>query len=766
MTLHGSYDYRLVVVSVALAMLASYAALDLAGRVTAAHRRSQLAWLTSGALAMGLGIWAMHYVGMLAFSLPVPILYHYPTVLLSLLAAIAASAVALFTVSRERMGAASVIAGSLVMGSGIAAMHYIGMAAMRTPAMMEYHWRKVALSIVLAVAISLVALLLSFSIREERSAASWRKIISALIMGSAIPLMHYTGMWAVEFRGSGATPDQTNAVSISGLGAPTIAVMTLIVLAGAIVTSIFDRLLFQQKAIAVRAQESELYFRTLAEAVPEIIWTTDLEGLLDFFNSCWYRYTGLTAEQSRGAVWPSVVHPDDLPDCLEKWEHSLATGNPFEIEYRIRHTDGTYRWFLGRSRPIRDNQGKIIKWFGTCTDIEEQKHNQQILEEQIRLRTEELADANTKLQEEMWEKDNARRQLDEQNENILRELTERSQRATMLTKMGELLQTCVNREEVFSAALGFAPKIFSSSGGALALLDAGRTVAEVAGSWNECALPVTVFEPNACWALRTGHPHLVVAGDQTARCAHAAGVKHTFLCIPILAQGEAFGILHFQATDEAPTLADSELSLKTTFAAQVGLSVANIRLREALHTQSIRDPLTGLFNRRYLGEMLERETRRAARADYPLGILMLDIDHFKKFNDTYGHDAGDTVLRETASFLIKSVRAEDFVCRYGGEEFVIVLPMADGKGSQARAEHIRSKLRELVVLHQGQSVGVLTVSVGVAELRTHGTTPKELLEAADAALYAAKRGGRDRVVMAESPVTEAQAAAAVAKVGA
>lgn len=765
MMLRGSYDYRLVAVSVTLAVLASYAALDLAGRVTAAHRRSRPAWLISGAISMGLGIWAMHYVGMLAFSLPVPILYHYPTVVLSLLAAIVASAVALFTVSRERMGTASVIVGSLAMGSGIAAMHYIGMAAMRTTATMEYHWGLVTLSILLAIVISLVALLLAFRIREEKT-TSRRKVFSALLMGSAIPLMHYMGMWAVRFRASNVAPDQTHAVSISGLGAPTIAIMTFIVLTGAIVTSLLDRLLLEQRAVTASAQESEFYFRTLAEAVPEIIWTTDPKGVLDFFNSRWYRYTGLTPEESHGVVRPAVVHPDDLPDCTEKWEHSLATGDPFEIEYRLRHTDGTYRWFLGRSNPIRDDKGKIIKWFGTCTDIEEQKHNQQILEDQIRVRTEELADANTRLQEEMWEKDVARRQLDEQNANILRELTERSQRATMLAKMGELLQTCVNREEVFAAALGFAPKIFPSSRGALALLDAGRSVAEVAGYWNDCLLPVTVFEANACWALRTGHPHLVVAGDQTARCSHAAGVEHTFLCVPILAQGEAFGILHFQATDQSPTLADSELSLKTTFAAQVGLSVANIRLREALHTQSIRDALTGLYNRRYLGEMLERETRRAARADYSLGILMLDIDHFKKFNDTYGHDAGDTVLRETASFLTKSVRAEDFVCRYGGEEFVIVLPMADLKGSQARGEHIRSKLRELNVLHQGRSVGMLTVSIGVAELRTHGASPKELLEAADAALYSAKRGGRDRVVVAVNPLTTAEAAAAMAKVGA
>jgi len=765
MLLQGSFDYRLVAVSIALAMVASYAALDLAGRLTAAQSGHRALWLVGGATAMGLGIWAMHYVGMLAYTLPVPILYHLPTVVLSLLAAIAASAVALFTVSRKRMGVLSVITGSLIMGSGIAAMHYIGMAAMRVPAMMEYHWGLVTLSVGLAIGTSLVALLLVFRVRQEKK-TSRRKVISALVMGSAIPLMHYTGMWAVQFRAANIVPDATHAVSISELGAIAITIVTLVVLIGSIVTSLLDRLLVEQRAVTVSAQESELYFRTLAEAVPEIIWTTDPAGVPDFFNSCWYRYTGLTAEQSREGGWKAIVHPDDFPTRAERWERSLATGSPFEIEYRFRQADGVYRWFLGRANPVRDEKGTIIKWFGTCTDIEEQKHNQQILEGQITARTEELADANTRLQEEMWEKDVARRQLDERNENVLRELTERSQRATMLAKMGELLQTCVSKDEVFAAALGFAPKIFPTSRGALALLDAGRSVAEVAGSWQDCQLPVTVFEPSACWALRTGHPHLVIAGDNTARCAHAAGVKHSFLCVPILAQGEAFGILHFQATDAAPTLADSELSLKTTFAGQVGLSVANIRLREALHTQSIRDALTGLYNRRYLSEMLERETRRAARADHGLGILMLDLDHFKKFNDTYGHDAGDTVLRETAAFLTKSVRAEDFVCRYGGEEFVVVLPMADLKASRARAEHIRTKLRELTVLHQGQSVGILTVSVGVAELPVHGTSPKELLEAADAALYRAKREGRDRVIMAEAPLPAEAAAAVAAKVGA
>jgi diguanylate cyclase (GGDEF)-like protein len=256
------------------------------------------------------------------------------------------------------------------------------------------------------------------------------------------------------------------------------------------------------------------------------------------------------------------------------------------------------------------------------------------------------------------------------------------------------------------------------------------------------------FEATSCWALRTGHPHLVVAGDPTAPCAHAAGVKNTYLCVPILAQGETLGILHFQATDEAPHLEASQLSFKTTFAGQLGLSIANIRLREALRTQSVRDALTGLYNRRYLEEILEREVRRAARASQSLGVLMIDLDHFKNFNDTYGHDAGDAVLRETGASLTKGIRAEDFVCRFGGEEFVVILPTANLEAACARAESLRLKMKELTVLHQGKSMGMLTISVGVAVFPDHGSSPKELMAAADAALYEAKRNGRDQIAVA------------------
>jgi diguanylate cyclase (GGDEF)-like protein/PAS domain S-box-containing protein len=754
--LNGSYDYRLVALSVVLAMVASYAALDLAGRVTSAHGRVRAIWLGSGAAAMGLGIWAMHYVGMLALAMPISISYHLPTVLFSLLAAISASAVALFVVSQPKMSVWQAVTGSVFMGSGIAAMHYIGMAAMRCSAVIVYDGRIVALSIGLAVAISFVALRLAFGLRDEQR-TSRRKIVCALIMGSAIPLMHYTGMWAATFRPTRSLPDLNHAIGVSMLGIAGISAASLIVLGGAIASSFFDRFLANQRIDLKLAREHELYFRTLSEAVPEIMWTSDPDGTDDYFNRKWFDFTGMTLEQSRGAGWTAVVHPDDLPTCLEQWDNARLKGMPYTVEYRLRASDGVYRWFLCRGNPIRDTGGNIVKWFGTCTDIEDQKHSQQVLEEQILERTTQLADINAQLQTEMIERDYARNELDRQTEIMMKELEKRTERATMLAKMGELLQSCTSRDEVFAAALGYAPKIFPVARGAMALLNASRNLAEVIGSWADCQLPMKEFEPAECWALRTGHPHLVPAGDSTAPCAHAAGVKHMYLCVPILAQGETLGILHLQGTDDSPQLNASELSIKTTFAGQVGLSIANIKLREALRTQSVRDALTGLYNRRYLEEVLEREVRRASRAAQSLGVLIIDLDHFKNFNDTYGHDAGDVVLRETGASLTKGIRAEDFVCRFGGEEFVVILPTADVTASRGRAERLRSKMRELTIMYQGKSLGMVTISVGVAAFPEHGMSPKELMAAADAALYEAKRGGRDQVVVAVPKVNEESA---------
>ena len=237
----GTYDYRLVALSVVIAIFASYAALDLASRVTATRGWTQRAWLGGGATAMGIGIWSMHYIGMLAFSLPIPVSYYWPTVLVSLLAAILASVVALHVVSQQRMSVWNATGGSLFMGAGIAAMHYVGMNAMRLQAMCVFSIPLVTLSIILAVVISFVALWLVFHVGEGTKGHVARKIGSALVMGVAIPVMHYTGMAAASFTASSTPPDLSHAVNITALGTAGITFVAMMVLGFAVLSSVADR---------------------------------------------------------------------------------------------------------------------------------------------------------------------------------------------------------------------------------------------------------------------------------------------------------------------------------------------------------------------------------------------------------------------------------------------------------------------------------------------------------------------------------------------
>jgi NO-binding membrane sensor protein with MHYT domain len=259
----GSYDYRTVALSVLMAIAASYAALDLAGRVTAASGWVRSAWLVSGAGAMGLGIWSMHFIAMLAFSLPVPISYHWLTVLLALLAALFASAVALYVVSRQKMSFAQAVVGGTVMGLGIVALHYIGMAAMRLTAVPRFDPRIVTLSVVLAIVFSFIALLLAFDLRKETRETTPRKIGSALAVAAGICLMHYTGMAAVSFVPATVIANPSRAVSISALGTAAIGTVTLMVLGLAILTSSVDRR-FHAQALELARGEARMELARIA----------------------------------------------------------------------------------------------------------------------------------------------------------------------------------------------------------------------------------------------------------------------------------------------------------------------------------------------------------------------------------------------------------------------------------------------------------------------------------------------------------------------
>ncbi|HUR33184.1 MAG TPA: GGDEF domain-containing protein [Vicinamibacterales bacterium] len=224
----------------------------------------------------------------------------------------------------------------------------------------------------------------------------------------------------------------------------------------------------------------------------------------------------------------------------------------------------------------------------------------------------------------------------------------------------------------------------------------------------------------------------------------------------MMAQGDNVGVLQFnfstidaaEQCDDGGTVHSTRAWLATALAEHAALALANLRLREALRSQSIVDSLTGLFNRRYLENVLERECRRAVRSKRPLSVLMLDVDHFKQFNDTWGHEGGDAVLRELSTLMLSHFRGDDIACRYGGEEFVIVLSEATLEGAFVRAEELRREVHRLVAQHRRQPLGSITVSIGLAALPEHGVTPDALVAAADRALYEAKSAGRDRTVSA------------------
>ena len=367
--LTGSYDHRLVALSVVIAICASYAALDLAGRVTAAQGFARTAWLMGGATAMGLGIWSMHYIGMLAFDLPVPVEYDWPTVVFSLLAAILASSVALFVVSRQKMGGWRAAAGSFPMGIGIALMHYSGMEAMRLTAMCHYDARLVSLSVVLAIVISFVALCLAFLAREEKHGITARKVASAVVMGAAIPVMHYTGMAAASFMPTSTPPDLSHSVSITALGTAGIAMVTMVVLGLAILTSLFDR---RYSAQTLELESAEQRYRLLFERSLAGIIRTTLDGpILDCNQAC-ARILGYASREELMAS-PIADHyfdPEDRNTFIAKLKKEKSLSN---YERCLRRKDGSPVWILASAHLVEDKHGVPAVNEETFIDITERK---------------------------------------------------------------------------------------------------------------------------------------------------------------------------------------------------------------------------------------------------------------------------------------------------------------------------------------------------------------------------------------------------------
>jgi len=329
-----------------------------------------------------------------------------------------------------------------------------------------------------------------------------------------------------------------------------------------------------------------------------------------------------------------------------------------------------------------------------------------------------------------------------------------------LGQFGEMLQSCREFDEVRAGLGGALTGLLPRFGGHLALINPSQDLAVVGAHWGTHALLAeSIFPPEDCWALRRGQAYPLAGTSAGFVCKHVSMPSDEqpapgYLCIPLAAQGEVIGVLTLDGP-EAPNAAERRVAMAA--GEQLGLALANLRLQETLRTQSIRDPLTGLFNRRYLEVSLERELMRAARRRLPLAVLMLDIDHFKRFNDSHGHDSGDALLAKFADVLQRSIRSEDIACRYGGEEFTVVMLEADADIALRCAEQVRDAVSAMSVEHRREQLPHVTVSIGLAAFPAHATTADALLRHADAALYLAKKAGRDRVVTAVSPPSFEQA---------
>ncbi len=380
----GSYNYALVSLSVLIAVFASYAALDLAGRVTAAGGWTRTVWLLGGAGAMGTGIWSMHYIGMLAFILPIPVAYHWPTVVLSLFAAILASVIALYVVSRQKMDGSRAVAGSVLMGAGIASMHYIGMGAMRLPAICQFNSFLVVLSVVLAVLISLAALWITFHFRDEKNGIGWEKLAGAVVMGAAIPVMHYTGMAAASFTPSGMPADLSHAVSISTLGAAGIAAATFIVLGLVLLTSSVDRR-FAAQTLELQEEKlrrSEAYLAEAQRLTHTGSWAWRVAGgdALHLSEE-WYRIYGFDPENGRPTFDErrQRTHPEDRAKWQGAIDQAIAEKSEYRVEFRILLPDGTVKYIQTVGHPVLNASGDLVQFVGSSTDITERKHSEEAL---------------------------------------------------------------------------------------------------------------------------------------------------------------------------------------------------------------------------------------------------------------------------------------------------------------------------------------------------------------------------------------------------
>ena len=357
-----------------------------------------------------------------------------------------------------------------------------------------------------------------------------------------------------------------------------------------------------------------------------------------------------------------------------------------------------------------------------------------------------------------------RRQLDKQLQSTNRRMREtvdmlenRLQENQLLAAARDELQLCTHIEEIYSSAVRYFARLLPDSSGAICILSNSKQNVEVVSQWGQPTELLGGFSLSGCCSTRSGQLRWRHRGKSEIHCAHFKGdAPENYLCLLLSAYGETIGILYIECSSESAVADVPERLIPLQNMAQmVALSTANHNLRTKLERQSIRDDLTNLFNRHFMEIALEREILRAKRHGRSVAVIMADIDHFKSFNDTYGHDAGDLVLKETADCLSACSRGEDVICRYGGEEFIIILPDTSEEDAVRHANFIRSQVRDISVRYRGSRLREITMSFGIASYPQNAESIAQLMRKADRALYAAKNAGRNCVIIHEDDGTDA-----------
>jgi len=323
-------------------------------------------------------------------------------------------------------------------------------------------------------------------------------------------------------------------------------------------------------------------------------------------------------------------------------------------------------------------------------------------------------------------------------EHIL-EIERRNEEISLLAAMSSALQQCAAVEDTYPVIASYAAQIFPDSSGALMMIQSETNELVTCQTWGKTELRSLKFKSPGCWALQSGRMYLTNDTRTGPVCQHITPpIPSSYMCMPILARNTQLGVIHLRTDDGAPAWSTPQTQIASAFAEQIGLACYNLQLLARMQEQAVRDSLTGLFNRYYLETSLETEIARSNRSREPLSVIMFDIDHFKSFNDRFGHPTGDRILSELGALIKRSIRAGDIACRYGGEEFFIIMPKSTSRDACHRAEQLRLILRSLSVNDDTDHPCSITVSIGVAEYPTNGHDMQDLLKEVDTALYRAK----------------------------